>query len=144
MAEVGLAASIIAVIKISQDVITLVYKYGQAVRNAKEDMDKVAEEVGKLKDTLTKLRDLAQHAEASGQPLTLWPTLVLLQAKDGPLYKCQADLETLQPGPAPESRLEKILAQAQWPLKHRVVERQLQIVVERKDRLLESLNIDQA
>ena len=144
MAEIGLAASIIAVIQISQEAITRVYQYGTAVRNAKEDMDRVADEIEKLKDTLVKLRDIAQNAEASGQPLTCWPTLVSLQAQDDPLQKCLADLKTLQLEPAPEGRLERVIARAQWPLKHRGIEKQLRVIVGRKDRLIEALNIDQA
>ena len=144
MTEIGLAASIIAVIQISEDVITRAYNYGKAVKAAKKDMDKIQGEIENLKKTLTKLKDLAQIAETSGQSLTLWPTLIVLQSKESPLHGCQSSLESLQPELAPVSFLEKFKVRAQWPHTQKKVNAALQSMVCQKDLLIEALNIDQA
>ena len=144
MTEIGLVASIIAVIQISQDVITRAYKYGKAVKNAKEDMERAADNIKDLQNTLTKLKDLAERAETSSRPLTLWPTLESLRKKDSPLPKCQSDLESLQPGLAPVSLWKRSRARAQWPHKVKEINQTLQSITRQKELLREALNIDQA
>ena len=48
----GTAASVIAVIELSAKVSSLCYKYYTAVNNAKNDIDRLCEELGQLKSTL--------------------------------------------------------------------------------------------
>ena len=143
MAELALVSSIIAVIQISQDVITRAYKYGQAVKNAKEDMERVQTEVQDLKNILGKLRDLAQQAVASGRSLALWPTLVSLQDPTSSLHICQKELEKLQPGLAPVGLWEKSKTRALWPHKQKGIKQILDTIRQQKVHLAEALNIDQ-
>ncbi|KAA6414848.1 MAG: hypothetical protein FRX48_01598 [Lasallia pustulata] len=143
MAELALVSSIIAVIQISRDVITQAYKYGQAVKSAKEDMQRVQAEVHDLEDILGKLKDLARRAEASGRSLTLWPTLVSLQDPTSSLHKCQKELEKLQPGLTPVGFWEKSKARALWPHKQNGIYQILDTIRQQKLHLAEALNIDQ-
>ncbi|SLM36361.1 P-loop containing nucleoside triphosphate hydrolase [Lasallia pustulata] len=143
MAELALVSSIIAIIQISRDVITQAYKYGQAVKSAKEDMQRVQAEVKDLNAILIKLKDLARRAEASGRSLTLWPTLVSLQDPTSSLHKCQKELEKLQPGLAPVGFWEKSKARALWPPKRNGIYQILDTLRQQKVHLTEALNIDQ-
>ena len=142
-AELALVSSIIAVIQISQDVITRAYKYGQAVKHAKEDMRRVQTEVKGLESILGKLRELARRAVASGRSLSLWPTLVSLQDPTSSLHKCQRELEKLQPGLAPVGFWEKSKARAFWPHKQKGINQILDAIRQQKLHLVEALNIDQ-
>jgi hypothetical protein len=67
MAEIGLVASIIAVIQITTAVTTQAYKYGQSVAKAKEDIEHVREELINLEGILKQLKELANRAEMSGE-----------------------------------------------------------------------------
>jgi hypothetical protein len=67
MAEIGLAASIIAVIQITTAVTTQAYKYGQNIAKAKEDIERVREELVNLEAILKQLKELASGAEISGE-----------------------------------------------------------------------------
>jgi hypothetical protein len=76
MAEIGLAASIIAVIQITAAVTTQAYKYGQNVAKAKEDIERVREELINLEGILKQLKELASRADRSGEPCKY--TMILL------------------------------------------------------------------
>ena len=69
MAEIGLTASIIAVIQISEDVITRAYEYGKAVKNAEKDIKQLNEDLQDVQNILKKLETLAKRTESSGRPL---------------------------------------------------------------------------
>lgn len=89
MAEIGLVASVIAVIQLTTAVTTQAYNYGQNVKNASEDFKRINREMEGLIGILYKLKDLAQRVEASRQPMERWPTLVSLKKMDGPLKDCE-------------------------------------------------------
>ena len=144
MAELALISSIISVVQISQDVITHAYKYGKAVKEAKEDMKRVQSEVQDLENILKKLESLARRAMASGRSLALWPTLVSLQDADSPLHKCHLYLTSLQPALAPVSLWERFNARALWPHRQKEINKTLQALKQQKTHLAEALNIDQA
>jgi len=95
MAEIGLAASIITLIQISQAVITHAYEYGLVVRNAVEDIQGITAEVEDTASVLTKLQDLAAKAEKSGRGLDSWPTLVSIKSKGGSLSQCSVALDLI-------------------------------------------------
>ena len=144
MAELALVSSIIAVIQISQDVLTRAYKYGKAVKNAKEDMERVRTEVQGLESILEKLESLARRAAAHGRSLAMWPTLVSLQDPASPLHKCQIELAKLQPGLAPVGFWDRSKARAMWPQKQKGINQILDTIRQQKAHLAERLNIDQA
>ena len=107
MAEIGLVASIIGVIRLSEAVVKEAYKYGKAVKSAEEDMRNLARDVNGLIDTLKKLKDLAQKAADSGKSPNLWPTLSALQKDDSPLHACESSIKSLMPEIAPIGKLAK-------------------------------------
>jgi hypothetical protein len=144
MAEIGLAASVIAVIQISQSVITQAYKYGQAVKNAKKDIERIESEIKDISNVLIKLRDLAHRAERSGRSLDHWPTLASMRQKGGPLSECELSLNCLLTELAPVDGLARIKERALWPHKMKKVEKTLQTITQGKKYFIETLNIEQA
>ena len=143
MAEIGLAASVIAVIQISQSVITQAYKYGQAVKNAKKDIQKIESEMKDIGNVLIKFRDLAHRAERSGRSLDHWPTLVSMRQKGGPLSECESSLNCLLAELAPVDGWARMKERALWPHKMKKVEKALQTITEGKKYFIEALNIEQ-
>jgi hypothetical protein len=108
MAELALAASIIAVIRLSKAVTTQAFKYGQTVKNGKKDMERIEGEVRGIGNVLIKLQDLAHRAEKSGRPLDNWPTLASIKQKGGPLSQCESALNCLLEELAPVNGLGKM------------------------------------
>ena len=76
MAEaLGVAASVIAVIQISEQVISACYQYYRTAKDTKKDINDVINVVGGLKTTLENLRMLLDENDNSDDPQPL-PTYV--------------------------------------------------------------------
>lgn len=145
MAEIGLAASVIAVIQITAAVTTQAYNYGRNVKNARQDLENINRELKELEGILDKLKDLAQRAEASGQPLERWPTLVSLNKSDGLLNDCKIALTELGAQLAPvNGKWAKVAERAKWAWKKGKAEKALEAIMRQKNAFIESLNVDQA
>ena len=144
MAEIGLVASIIGVIRLSEAVVKEAYKYGKAVKSAEKDMRNLERDVNGLIDTLKKLKDLAQKAADSGKPSNLWPTLSALQKDDSPLHACESSLKSLMPEIAPNGKLAKHKARAVWPHTQEKVNQTIHTIITQKEELLDALIIDHA
>jgi hypothetical protein len=143
MAEIGLAASIIAVIQIAASVTTQAYNYGVKFNNAKEDLDGVNRELGHVAQALERLKTLAEKAERSGNALNTWPALHELRCDDGPLAKCnQALLDLGTELIPPDSLRNKFSQRAKWAWKKEKVEKSLQTIVKQKLAFLELLSVD--
>jgi hypothetical protein len=144
MAEIGLAASVIAVIQISEDVITRAYEYGKAVKNAGNDLNKMNKDLQDVLEILKKLERLAKRAEASEISLTSWPTLKSLKQKNGPLSQCKSALISLQVALAPVEGLAKLKRRLLWPHKAKNVEKLIEAINTQKKYFMEKLRIDEA
>jgi DNA repair exonuclease SbcCD ATPase subunit len=138
-----MADPINATIKTVAAVTTQAYDYGSKVKHAKEDIENINRELVQVGQVLEKLKALAEKAERSGQSLEAWPTLIELNADDGPLAKCNQSLLDLKSELAPVSGLrEKWSQKAKWPQKKEKVEKSLQAIVKEKNVFLEMLNVD--
>jgi hypothetical protein len=141
-----MADPINAAIKTVAAVTTQAYDYGSKVKHAKGDIENVNRELVQVGQVLEKLKALAERSEKagrSGQSLEAWPTLIELNADDGPLAKCNQSLLDLKSELAPVSGLrEKWSQKAKWPQKKEKVEKSLQAIVKEKNVFLEMLNVD--
>jgi hypothetical protein len=144
MAEIALAASIIAVIQISRTVITQAYNYSQCVKNSKKDIERIESELKDVESRLTKLQDLVDKAQKSGRPLDCWPTLVSMNEEDGPLSKCKLALDCLLTELTPvDGRWTQMKERALWPNKVTKIEKALEVIVQQKNSFIEALNVEQ-
>ncbi len=143
MAEIGLAASIIAVIQIAASVTTQAYNYGVKFKNARKDLNGVNRELGLVGQVLNRLKTLAEEAERSGKALNTWPALVQLRSDDGSLAKCNQALLDLRTELTPPDSLRECVSQrAKWASKKEKVEKSLQTIVKQKLAFLELLSVD--
>ena len=144
MAEIGLVASIIGVIRLSEAVVKEAYKYGKAVKSAEKDMRDLERDVNGLIDTLKKLKDLAQKAADSGNPPDLWPALSSLEKDESPLHACESSLTSLLPEIVPKGKFAKHKAHAFWPHTQKKVKQAVHAIITQKEELLDALSIDHA
>lgn len=144
MAEIGLAASVIAVIQIATAVTTQAYNYGLKFKHAIEDLNGINSEITNVRRVLEKLELVAEQAEQSGKPLATWPALLALKAEDGPLAKCNQALLDLGSELTPASGLrDKLTQRLKWAWRKDKVEKSLQTIVKQKIAFLEMLSVDQ-
>lgn len=142
MAEIGLAASVIAVIQITAAVTTQAYNYGRDVKNAKQDLEDINRELKELEGILSKLEDLAQQAKVSGQTLESWPALASLG--DGRLKEWEIVLTRLKGQLAPvNGTWAKLVEPVRWARKKRKAVKSLGDVLKQKNAYIESLGMDQ-
>ncbi|RDL42520.1 Uncharacterized protein BP5553_02499 [Venustampulla echinocandica] len=143
MAEIGLAASIIAVIQITTVVATNVVKYGQSVKKAKQDVAKIQAELGDVEQILQKLKDLVNQATTGAEkPVDSWPSLNSLSSPDGALEQCKLALSALSAKLTPVEGFAKYRHRALWPSKKKDVERCLEDIRTHKSKLFELLNAE--
>jgi hypothetical protein len=119
MAEIGLAASIIAVIQITTSVTKQAYKYCQSVKSATQDIAKIQDQLKDVESILVKLEDLVDRATKSGKPLDSWPTLVSLNKPDGALEQCRLAMMALHAELTAVEGVVTYTQRALWPLKRR-------------------------
>jgi len=62
------AASVIAVVQISKEILTLCGKYALDVKDAKDDIDRLSSEIMALRDVLNTVNDLAEGPDAAKFP----------------------------------------------------------------------------
>jgi hypothetical protein len=144
MAELGLVASVIAVIQVTTAVTTQAYEYGKRFKNAKDDLEKMNRELAEVAHILDKLKCLAKRAESSGKSLEHWPTLVTIIGHDGPLKQCLQALNNLLAELSPaSSRGIEITERFKWIWKKERVEYAARIISMQKMAFIESLEVDQ-
>lgn len=142
MAEIGLVASIIAVIQITTSVAKQAHKYGQSFKNATQDMAKILDQLKDVEDILVKLKDLIDRETKAGKPLDLWPTLLSLNSPDGALEQCRLAMTALCAELTPAEGIAKFGQRACWLLTKKKVEQRLEKIGTLKNVFLELLSVE--
>lgn len=114
MAELGIAASIIAVIQMTGTVT----QHLASVKGATKDRQNILNELSTVTGILFVLKDQADEAEHDGS----WDTtLRALNMPNGPLEQFKAALETLTTKLAPVDGLKKIRKALIWPFQEKEI-----------------------
>lgn len=142
MAEIGLAASIIAVIQITASVAKQAHKYGQSVKNSKEDMARILDQLKDVESILVKLKDLVDRETKDGKPLDSWPILLSLNNPDGALEQCKLAMTALCDELTPAEGFAKYTQRARWPLTKKKVEQRLEGIEKSKSIFLSLLSVE--
>jgi hypothetical protein len=123
MDPLSITASIIAILQITNAVVSICYDYSSATRNSSQEL--VIEEVKSLRNILENLEQLAKRAEV-GDPTAeqRLPALKLLCEPGGPMVKSLLELGRLQKKLTPpdwvgqdRSTRKAIVLALGWPLK---------------------------
>jgi hypothetical protein len=136
------AASVIAVVQLADRVLSLCGKYALAVKDAKEDIQRLKSEVEALRDVLTGVDKLvgnnAPNSKASESALV---------ALAGSIPKCKVELDELMIRLDP-SKGRKVmnrfgLRALKWPFKSKDVTKIIEALDRHKGTITLSLNVDQ-
>jgi len=135
MEGLSTAAGIIAVLQISDQVISACYQYYRRVKSAKKDILEVVDIVGGLKTTLENLGLLI------GDPPD--PQLAHLSRLDGPLKSCQSALQSISTKLAlPANVNVSLVKQLTWPWKEKEVGKVLSVIEKQKTIFILALGAD--
>ncbi|KAF8243945.1 vegetative incompatibility protein HET-E-1 [Wilcoxina mikolae CBS 423.85] len=139
MDPLSLTASIIAVVQISKEILTLCGKYAVDVKDARSDIERLSSEVTAFHDVLNKVKDLAEGPNAAELPTlkTLIPTI----------DKSCSELEDLKTRLIPGKRRNAMkrlgLRALKWPFKSGDVNKFIETLDSRKSTISMALNADQ-
>ncbi|MCJ1387629.1 hypothetical protein MMC18_000472 [Xylographa bjoerkii] len=125
------AASVIAVIQISGQVSSLCRAYYLEVKDARNEIQRLREEVAALEDVLTKVMDLADDPTA-----TEVEVLKLVNQTEGPVQQCQAFLTDLvaqlKKGQGSDTMKRFGLRALKWPFSSKDVKACLETIARHK------------
>lgn len=113
MEVLGIAASIIAVIQLTEAVSGLCYRYIGAVKRAQKDAQELMGELSSLNRVLGALKE---YTDKNPQSTTV---LQMLNTRGGPLSGCLSELERLETkfnSSVPKGWRRKIMRSLKWPL----------------------------
>ncbi|CZR54758.1 uncharacterized protein PAC_04642 [Phialocephala subalpina] len=141
MDGVSTAASVIAVIQISSQIFDFCRTYYLNVKDARNDIQRLRNEITSLQDVLVSVVDLANARNS-----TSMHTLDLVNKEDGPLKQCQLELTALAARLSPDdtSKLKLALRTMKWPLSSKEVDRTLVAIGRYKSSFILALTTDQA
>ena len=141
MEGVGAAASVIAVIQLTQEVYKLCQSYVLSVKNARRDIDLLCKEVMDLHDVLETLDNWLQGTDAS-------ESLILSKLKEssgGPLDLCQKELKSIKEiletytsptGAGGQQMMKRVGMRAlKWPFSERDLKAKINTLQKGKDSL---------
>ena len=143
MDGVSAAASIVALIQISEHLFGLCQEYFQGVKHAREDIQRLRDEILSLQDILINLKELTDAADSA--KLSIFKTLNQI---DGPVQRCQTHLNglvtKLDPGLG-ENRMKQFgLRALKWPFNSKAVNEIIVVIERHKTTFSLALNVDNA
>ena len=155
MAEgLALAASVIAVLQITNTVISVCYDYSATAKGASSQLVRIRSELESLRNVLQQLEPLAKQAElvSPTEPATetKLPAFAQLCGPEGLLHYCLTEVKELEhrlktpswcDGFGPKRRA--LVQVLQWPMKEADTEKKLKQIARLKDSLILALNADQ-
>lgn len=152
MAEgLAIAASVLAVLQITNSVISVCYDYSAAAKGASWELPRLTSELESLRAVLQKLEPLAKQADFSQSvPDIKLPAFTELCKPNGPLPLCCREIEGLEAvlktpdWSASFGTKRKALVQAlRWPLKSKDTEKALKQIRGLREILSFALTADQ-
>ncbi|KAH7187724.1 hypothetical protein DER44DRAFT_125899 [Fusarium oxysporum] len=140
MAEaLGVASSVIAVVDLSAKVLSLCFQYSQAVRNAKDDIEKLGEEVAAFLATTKELQTLAGGPRGK--------ELKASQQLKSAIEDGRSRLQKLEQQLQPSTRRQRMnrfgLRALKWPFESKDVKGTIEDLERCRENISLALNIDQ-
>lgn len=133
------AASVITVVQITGQILGLCQTYYTAVKSAREDIQRLRDELQALNFVLTKLADILDEPETS-------QSLALQDLSNGTFRQCQDDLQgiltTLDNAQGHSKMSALSLRSLKWPLKSKEVDKAVSIVERYKSTFTLAVNAD--
>ena len=136
------AASVIAVIQVSSQIFDLCRTYYINVKDAREDIQRLRDEITALQDVLVNVADLTDDPKSASLK-----ALASISRKDGPLQVCQSELlalaARLDPGEERGRMRQFGMRALKWPFSSKEVDKILDSIGRHKSSFTLALAADQ-
>ncbi|KAH6883946.1 vegetative incompatibility protein HET-E-1 [Thelonectria olida] len=143
MADVGSAASVIAVLDLSAKVASLCFQYSNAVKNAKSDIERLLAELDTLEITLKGARQLLESPNGA-RLQTSQRLRNVLRGCSSQLTELQTKLERKLNTGATRKEMSRLGVRAlKWPFESRDVDNIITTLARCRETLIATLTIDQ-
>lgn len=136
------AASVIAVLQLTEEVIRICYGYAMTAKDARKDIRALVDELESLQDVLSGIQSLSEKPEAH----TSLPTLGTLVQPGSTLTQCSKCLDELKvklestQNPGTTNQIKTILG---WPFKRKDIFRTIDLIKSYKSTLILAISTDQ-
>jgi hypothetical protein len=132
-------ASAIAILQLSGAIIATCYNYHSRIKSAAKDAKQIINELNGLRTVVESLLSILDEERDTKAPISV---LEKLAEKDGPLERCQTDLEELTQKLEPREGWRHVKAVILWPLKESEVKRVLSNIQDTKSTIQIALALD--
>lgn len=141
MDPLSVVGAFIAVLQISGTIISHCYDYRKSLKSAPRDLARVLDEVSDLRNVLERLVRLIDDEVASGRGYL--PSVEQMTRKNGPLERCQSDLESINASlESPLSEWKAFRKRLAWPLQEKDLLKSLETIKRTKSLIESALMID--
>lgn len=141
MDPLSVVGALIAVLQLSGTIISHCYDYRKSLRSAPRDLARMLEEVSDLRNVLERLVRLIDDDVASGRGYL--PSVGEMTRKNGPLERCQSDLESINASlESPLSEWKAFGKRLAWPLQEKDLLKSLETIKRTKSLIESALTID--
>ena len=135
---IGLVGTLIAIIQVSNKIVSVCYEYRNGVRNASREISQILAEVASVGDIAQRLLKTAESDYSADLP-----SLQSLTGDDSTLRKCLDELIDLKAG-LKQGKSGGLKSALVWPWKRPEVEKRVQVIERVKLTLQLALSADNA
>ena len=140
MDGLSVAANVSSVVQLSAQVFSLCQEYYIGVKQSRDEIQRLSNEVLAIHEILEKISDLLDGPDAAK-----FATLTLLDKKNGPAQQCAAQLQEIKTQLDPHEGMRKLGWRAlKWPLKSDNVNKMVLALERYKSTFSLALTTDQA
>ena len=134
------AANLVSIVQLSAQVFSLCQEYYIGVKQSRDEIQRLSNEVLAIHEILEKISDLLDGPDAAK-----FATLALLEKRNGPAQQCAAQLQEIKTQLGPHEGMRKLGRRAlKWPLKSDNVNKMVLALERYKSSFTLALTTDQA
>ena len=140
MDGLSVAANLVSIVQLSAQVFSLCQEYYIGVKQSRDEIQRLSNEVLAIHEILEQISDLLDGADAAK-----FATLALLNKNNGPAQQCAAQLQQIKTQLDPHEGMRKLGRRAlKWPLKSDKVNKMVLALERYKSNFTLALTTDQA
>lgn len=139
MEGLGAASSVIAVVDISIKVVTICSQYYKAVSSARDDIQRLENQVRGLQTTLNRAREVIESPEND----SLSASREFSNQLDGCWATLHELLSKLEPNKGHSTMRQFGLRALKWPFSRKEMDRTMSVLEQYQRRMMDSLQVDQ-
>ncbi|KAH6883823.1 hypothetical protein B0T10DRAFT_445692, partial [Thelonectria olida] len=139
MEGIGIAANVIAVVDLSANVLSLCFQYSREVKNAKDDIDRLRNEVENLKATSKRFQGLIDGPHGTKLQATQELHFAVKESRS----RLEELEHSLRPSTSRKAMSRFGIRALKWPFQSRDIERTIELFARSRDAISLALQVDQ-